>query len=56
MPDSSNFILNALESLSGSDDLNSLRGKTSLDRRFAGIEKMRRDNHLQFKIKEAEIF
>ncbi len=54
--DNGNFILNTLESLSGSDDLNSLRGKTSLDRRFAGIEKMRRDNHLQFKIKEAEIF
>lgn len=53
--DNGNFILNALETLSGQELLTDLRGKTTSDRRFADIEKMRRDNQLQFKIKEAEI-
>ncbi len=54
--DNGNFILNALESLSNQNNLIDLRGKTSSDRRFADIEKMRKDNQLQFKLKEAEIF
>lgn len=54
--DNGNFILNALESLNATDYLTKLRGQTSADRRFADIEKMRRDNQLQFKIKEAEVF
>jgi len=54
--DNGNFILNALESLSGTENLTDLRGKTSADRPFADIEKMRRDNQLQFKLKESEIF
>lgn len=37
--DNGNFILNALESLSGTENLTDLRGKTSADRPFADIEK-----------------
>jgi len=54
--DNGNFILNALESLSGTESLSDLRGRTTSDRRFADIEKMRRNNQRQFKVKEAEIF
>ena len=53
--DNGNFILNALESLSRSASLADVRGKTAADHPFKGVEKMRRDNQLRFKLKEAEI-
>ena len=53
--DNGNFILNALESLSHSPKLSDVRGKTTSSHPFKDIEKMRRDNQLQFKLKEAEI-
>lgn len=53
--DNGNFVLNALESLSGGDNLIELRGKSAKIRKFNDIEKMRRNSKLQFKIKEDEI-
>ncbi len=53
--DNGNFILNALESLSRSPSLADVRGKSSSSHPFQSIEKMRRNNQLQFKLKEAEI-
>lgn len=53
--DNGNFVLNALESLSGGDNLIELRGKSAKVRKFNDIEKMRRNSKLQFKIKEDEI-
>lgn len=53
--DNGNFILNALESLSGGDNLIELRGKSGRTRRFDDVEKLRRDAQLDFKIRENEI-
>lgn len=53
--DNGNFVLNALESLSGGDNLIELRGKSAKIRKFEDIEKIRRNSQLQFKIKEDEI-
>lgn len=53
--DNGNFVLNALESLSGGDNLIELRGKSAKIRRFDDIEKIRRNAQLDFKIKEHEI-
>lgn len=53
--DNGNFILNALESLSTDTGLINLRGRPDTDRRFDGIEQLRRQNQLEFKIKEAAI-
>lgn len=53
--DNGNLVLNALESLSGGDNLIELRGKSAKTRKFDDIEKMRRNSQLQFKIKEDEI-
>ena len=54
--DNGNFVLNALESLTGGENLIELRGKSAQTRRFENIEKLRRQNQLEFKIKEQEIF
>lgn len=53
--DNGNFILNALESLSRNDGLIRLRGNTDRNRRFEGIERLRRQNQLEFKLKEAAV-
>lgn len=55
MFDNANFVLNALEVLTGGGNLTELRGKTAKTRPFKGIEKMRKENHLQYEIKEQEI-
>ena len=54
--DNANFVLNALDYLTGNDALLSLRGKRLLNRRFNDIETMRRINSLQYKKQEEEIF
>lgn len=54
--DNANFVLNALESLSGGESLIGLRGKSALKRPFAKVEKIRKNNERAFKVKEAEIF
>ena len=53
--DNGNFVLNALEDLSGGDNLIGLRGKSAKTRRFEDIEKIRRTAQLDFKVKENEI-
>lgn len=53
--DNANFVLNALEVLTGGENLTELRGKTAKSRPFKGIEKMRRENRLQYEVKEQEI-
>lgn len=53
--DNGNFVLNALESLSGGDNLIGLRGKSAKTRRFEDIERIRRNAQLDFKIRENEI-
>ena len=50
-----NFVLNALESLSGGDNLIGLRGKSAKVRRFEDVERIRRNAQLDFKVKENEI-
>lgn len=54
--DNANFVLNALDYLTGNSDLLQLRGKQAKDRSFAGIDYLRRLNSLQFSRQEAEIF
>ncbi len=55
--DNVNFVLNSLESLIGEDvNLIGLRGKNARRRSFENVEKMRRDNERNYKVKEAEIF
>lgn len=49
------FILNALDYLTNDEGLISLRGKSDRDRSFEGIEKMRKHNLFEFKLKEEEI-
>lgn len=53
--DNGNFVLNALESLSGGDNLIGLRGKSAKVRRFEDVERIRRNAQLDFKVKENEI-
>ena len=54
--DNVNFVLNSLESLIGEDvNLIGLRGKNARRRSFENVEKMRRDNERNYKVKEAEI-
>ena len=50
------FVLNALESLSGGETLAGLRGKSAVDRPFDNVVQMRKTNEQKFKIKEAQIF
>lgn len=50
------FILNSLDYLSNNPDLAGLRGKSERNREFVEIEKQRKQNIFEFKIKEEEIF
>lgn len=54
--DSANFILNALDYLTGNDDLISLRGKGLKIRKLDKIDKMRKINTYKYKLKENDIF
>ena len=53
--DNANFVLNSLETLSGENYLSSLRGKSAEYRRFNKIERIRRENKLDYSKKELEI-
>lgn len=53
--DNANFILNSLEVLVHDNYLLSLRGKSIKNRRFSVIEKLRRNNKLEYSKKELEI-
>lgn len=54
--DNANFILNALDYLSGDDDLLQIRGKQAQSHPFKDIETMRRLNSLRFSQQEDAIF
>ena len=56
LTDNANFVLNALESLAGGENLLGLRGKSTIRRPFEKVENMRRQNAHDFRVKEAEIF
>lgn len=47
--DNAGFILNAMENLSGSDDLISLRARGTADRPFIVVQKMQADAELKFR-------
>jgi ABC-type uncharacterized transport system involved in gliding motility auxiliary subunit len=49
------FVLAALENLSGSDALISLRGRGIIDRPFELVERLRRDSERRFRDKEAAL-
>lgn len=53
--DNANFVLNALEELAGGPSLAGVRGKSALKRSFDQIEKQRKNNERDARIKEAEI-
>jgi len=53
--DNADFVLNALESLSGKNYLSSLRGKSLKTRNFENIEQMRRQNKLDYTKQELKI-
>lgn len=53
--DNANFVLNSLDILTGENDLIELRGKSAKDRKFEGIESLRKQARQNFKIKEQEI-
>lgn len=53
--DNANFVLNSLDILTGENDLIELRGKSAKDRKFEGIEALRKQARQNFKIKEQEI-
>ena len=50
------FILNSLDYLTNNSNLLDLRGKSARNREFTDIEKRRKQNVFQYKIKEEEIF
>jgi len=54
--DNGNFILNALDYLAGDNILVNLRGHRLKYRGFEGIENMRKQNLLNFRLKEKAIF
>lgn len=54
--DNANFVLNALDALSGNTALVSLRGKSKLHRPFTVLEQQQKESLRQFKIKEKDIF
>ena len=54
--DNGNFVLNALDVLSGSNAMLSLRGKSPQPRPFASLEQQQKQILRQFKIKEKDIF
>jgi len=51
--DNANFVLNALDSLSGSDALNSLRSRGRYNRPFAVVEQMQRKAEASFRKKQS---
>lgn len=53
--DNGNFIFNALESLSGENNLIGLRGKAAKIRKFENIEKTRKNELFRTRLKEDEI-
>ena len=53
--DNANFVLNSLDILTGEDSLIELRGKSAKERKFGGIENLRKQARQNFKIKEQEI-
>ena len=53
--DNANFVLNAAESLSRKNYLSSLRGKSAQIRRFDKIERLRRQNKLEYSKNELAI-
>ena len=53
--DNVNFVLNALEVLIGQENLIGLRGKSAQTRKFAAIEKIRKQARQDFTLKEQEI-
>ncbi len=53
--DNANFVLNALESIIGTNELSQLRGSTGKIRTFDNIEQIRKDGLHNFQIKEQEI-
>lgn len=54
--DNADFILNSLDYLVNKTDLLSLRGKSALNREFTDIERLRKMNLFEYKLKEEEIF
>ncbi len=54
--DNPDLILNSLDYLVNNSDLLSLRGKSALNREFVDIERLRKMNLFEYKIKEEEIF
>lgn len=54
--DNGNFVLNALDYLSGDTSLIGLRGRTQKIRLFEDMENLRKQNMRDFQIKENEIF
>ena len=54
--DNANFVLNALDYLTGDETLIDLRGHSLKNRIFEDLEKRRKQNLLSFQIKEHDIF
>lgn len=54
--DNANFVLNALDTLRGNDDLIGLRGKSGKKRPFAELESQRKLANREFRIQEKDIF
>lgn len=54
--DNGNFVMNALDFLAGDETLVDLRGHAVKYRGFEGIEQMRKQNLLDFRIKEKAVF
>ena len=54
--DNANFVLNALEALSGNETLFAMRGKTQTLRPFSQLERKQKQIMRDYKIKEKEIF
>jgi ABC-type uncharacterized transport system involved in gliding motility auxiliary subunit len=53
--DNPSFIINALENLTGSPALSSLRGRGAQSRPFALIEEIRQQSEMQYRAKEQEL-
>lgn len=53
--DNAAFLINALENLTGSPALSSLRGRGQVSRPFTVVEDLRRDAEQQFRSKETEL-
>lgn len=56
MFNNADFILNSLDYLTSNWSLLNLRGKSRINREFTELEKQRKNNVFQFKVKEEEIF